>query len=104
MTEQDKDFLDRITGYANEVCADIDPQKTQISVQHLMKRRKWRLSERMSGELGREEGEHRITELHKRLLDDERMEDLRKGNCQGIRGIHRGCFYPLYGSGVGSNG
>ena len=33
MTEQDKDFLDRITGYANEVCADIDPQKTQISVQ-----------------------------------------------------------------------
>ncbi len=29
-------------------------------------------------ELGREEGEHRITELHKRLLDDERMEDLRK--------------------------
>lgn len=45
---------------------------------NLMKRRKWRLSERMSGELGREEGEHRITELHKRLLDDERMEDLRK--------------------------
>lgn len=33
MTEQDKEFLDRITGYANEVCADIDPQKTQISVQ-----------------------------------------------------------------------
>ena len=33
MTDQDKEFLDRITGYANEVCADIDPQKTQISVQ-----------------------------------------------------------------------
>lgn len=33
MTEQDKEFLDRITDYANEVCADIDPQKTQISVQ-----------------------------------------------------------------------
>ncbi len=33
MTEQDKEFLDRITSYANDVCADIDPQKTQISVQ-----------------------------------------------------------------------
>lgn len=33
MTDQDKEFLDRITSYANEVCADIDPQKTQISVQ-----------------------------------------------------------------------
>lgn len=33
MTGQDREFLDRITGYANEVCADIDPQKTQISVQ-----------------------------------------------------------------------
>lgn len=33
MTDQDREFLDRITGYANEVCADIDPQKTQISVQ-----------------------------------------------------------------------
>lgn len=33
MTDQDKEFLDRITSYANEVCADIDPQKTQISIQ-----------------------------------------------------------------------
>lgn len=33
MTKQDEEFLDRITSYANEVCADIDPQKTQISVQ-----------------------------------------------------------------------
>ncbi len=33
MTDQDKEFLDRITAYANEVCADIDPQKTQISIQ-----------------------------------------------------------------------
>ncbi|MBP3420929.1 MAG: hypothetical protein J6K37_01505 [Lachnospiraceae bacterium] len=33
MTDQDKEFLDRITSYANEVCADIDPQKTQVSVQ-----------------------------------------------------------------------
>jgi len=33
MTDQDKEFLDRITSYANDVCADIDPQKTQISVQ-----------------------------------------------------------------------
>ena len=33
MTAQDKEFLDRITSYANDVCKDIDPQKTQISVQ-----------------------------------------------------------------------
>ena len=33
MTKQDEEFLDRITSYANKVCADIDPQKTQISVQ-----------------------------------------------------------------------
>jgi hypothetical protein len=33
MTEQDKEFLDRITAYANDVCEDIDPQKTQISIQ-----------------------------------------------------------------------
>lgn len=33
MTEQDKEFLDRITSYANDVCKDIDPQKTRISVQ-----------------------------------------------------------------------
>lgn len=33
MTDQDKEFLDRITSYANTVCQDIDPQKTQISIQ-----------------------------------------------------------------------
>ena len=33
MTDEDRAFLDRITGYANDVCADIDPQKTQVSVQ-----------------------------------------------------------------------
>ena len=33
LTEKDKAFLDRITSYANEVMPDIDPQKTQISVQ-----------------------------------------------------------------------
>ena len=33
MTEQDRAFLDRINDYANEVLADIDPQKVQISVQ-----------------------------------------------------------------------
>ena len=33
MTDQDIEFLDRITSYANDVCADIDPQKTQISIQ-----------------------------------------------------------------------
>lgn len=33
MTEQDKVFLDRINDYANEVLADIDPQKVQVSVQ-----------------------------------------------------------------------
>jgi len=33
MTDQDKEFLDRITAYANDVCEDIDPQKTQVSVQ-----------------------------------------------------------------------
>lgn len=35
MTNQDKIFLDRITEYANEVMADIDPdpQKTPISEQ-----------------------------------------------------------------------
>lgn len=33
MTQEDKEFLDRITAYANDVCKDIDPQKTQISVQ-----------------------------------------------------------------------
>ncbi len=33
MTDNDKEFLDRVTAYANDVCKDIDPQKTQISVQ-----------------------------------------------------------------------
>lgn len=33
LTEKDKLFLDRITSFANDVMPDIDPQKTQISVQ-----------------------------------------------------------------------
>ena len=33
LTEKDKIFLDRITSYANEVMPDLDPQKTQVSVQ-----------------------------------------------------------------------
>ena len=33
LTNEDKLFLDRITGYANEIMPDLDPQKTQISVQ-----------------------------------------------------------------------
>lgn len=33
MTEQDREFLKRINDYANEVLADIDPQKVQVSVQ-----------------------------------------------------------------------
>lgn len=33
MSKEDKEFLDRITGYANEVMPDLDPQKTQVSVQ-----------------------------------------------------------------------
>lgn len=33
LTNGDKLFLDRITGYANEIMPDLDPQKTQISVQ-----------------------------------------------------------------------
>lgn len=33
MTEDDKIFLDRITAYAEEVMADIDPEKTRISAQ-----------------------------------------------------------------------
>ena len=33
MSDFDKDFLDRINAYAEEVLADIDPQKTQVSVQ-----------------------------------------------------------------------
>lgn len=33
MTPEDRKFLDRIDQYAEEVLADIDPQKTQVSVQ-----------------------------------------------------------------------
>lgn len=33
MTAEDKKFLQRINDYADQVLADIDPQKTQISVQ-----------------------------------------------------------------------
>ncbi len=33
MSKEDRAFLDRITGYANEVMPDLDPQKTQVSVQ-----------------------------------------------------------------------
>lgn len=33
LSEKDKAFLDRITGYANEAMPDLDPQKTQVSVQ-----------------------------------------------------------------------
>ncbi len=33
MTPEDQKFLDRINEYAEKVLADIDPQKTQVSVQ-----------------------------------------------------------------------
>ena len=33
MTQEDKRILQRINDYANEVMPDIDPQKTQVSVQ-----------------------------------------------------------------------
>ena len=33
MTQEDKKILQRINDYANEVMPDIDPQKTQVSVQ-----------------------------------------------------------------------
>lgn len=33
LTEEDKIFLDRITSYANKMMPDLDPQKTQVSVQ-----------------------------------------------------------------------
>lgn len=33
MTQEDKKILERINDYANEVMPDIDPQKTQVSVQ-----------------------------------------------------------------------
>ena len=32
LTEQEKQFLDRITSYANQAMPDLDPQKTQVSV------------------------------------------------------------------------
>lgn len=33
MTEEQRKFLDRINAYAEQVLADIDPQKTKISFQ-----------------------------------------------------------------------
>lgn len=33
LTQNDREFLDRITNYANEIMPDIDPQKTQVSFQ-----------------------------------------------------------------------
>lgn len=33
LTQEDKDFLNRITTYANEKMPDLDPQKTHVSVQ-----------------------------------------------------------------------
>ncbi|MDD3205508.1 MAG: hypothetical protein PHS74_07230 [Lachnospiraceae bacterium] len=33
MTQEDQVMLDKINDYANEVLADIDPQKTRISIQ-----------------------------------------------------------------------
>ncbi len=33
MTQEEKEMLDKINEYANEVLADIDPQKTRISFQ-----------------------------------------------------------------------
>lgn len=33
MTQEDKKILERINDYANEVMPEIDPQKTQVSVQ-----------------------------------------------------------------------
>lgn len=33
MTQEEKEMLDKINDYANEVLADIDPQKTRISFQ-----------------------------------------------------------------------
>ena len=33
MTQDDKKILERINAFANEVMPDIDPQKTQVSVQ-----------------------------------------------------------------------
>ena len=33
LSKEDREFLDRITSYANEVMPDLEPQKTQVSVQ-----------------------------------------------------------------------
>lgn len=33
LTNEEKEFLDRVTSYANEVMPDLDPQKTHVSVQ-----------------------------------------------------------------------
>lgn len=49
MTQEDKKILQRINDYANEVMPDIDPQKTQVSVQ-LEKLKP--IMETIAGELG----------------------------------------------------
>lgn len=49
MTQEDKKLLQRINDYANEVMPDIDPQKTQVSVQ-LEKLKP--IMEQIAGELG----------------------------------------------------
>ena len=49
MTQEDKKILQRINDYANEVMPDIDPQKTQVSVQ-LEKLKP--IMEQIAGELG----------------------------------------------------
>lgn len=33
LSKEDREFLDRITNYANEAMPDLEPQKTQVSVQ-----------------------------------------------------------------------
>lgn len=33
MSNEDREFLDRITSYANEVMPDLDPQRTRVSIQ-----------------------------------------------------------------------
>ena len=49
MTQEHKKILQRINDYANEVMPDIDPQKTQVSVQ-LEKLKP--IMEQIAGELG----------------------------------------------------
>ncbi len=33
MSKEDREFLDRITSYANDAMPDLDPQKTRVSIQ-----------------------------------------------------------------------